>query len=443
MLPRQCGFLRGAPTPYARAELSREEEFAFQATGFLRVPSVLSSGEVDALVDNCAAAAVGNESPLLQDAVRQLLVNPTSVWYLNQILGAGFRLDTEPELLPEEPQPRWLSGGAMPRRPKDAFYYSRLGKRQCNSVRVLFALGDIQASDGGFVVVPCSHSVNVEAPKCVLHGHDSLRYLGEGIVFQPPMDAGDMLVVAGACLHGLVPWRGRRSQRLLSLRFVGRSIVGAMGPHVPPDPALQEPWWEALTESQRVSLGRGSGHGPQSTPAPTILTDGVQSTSLDPSGEVVHPSIYVRDPHSGIDEAEFYHWDLCGYLILRNVMDPAWIRAANEAVDAHEKQIQPNAKPLGRSGGVAATRQDEWAGRPTLGGLLQLEEPHAEPFRRMIAHPVVQHRLNWMGGSGLRGGSGAVFATVEGGSGHSLHDGAGGWPHMCVDSHMTLHMLTQ
>ena len=42
MLPRQCGFLRGAPTPYARAELSREEEFAFQATGFLRVPSVLS-----------------------------------------------------------------------------------------------------------------------------------------------------------------------------------------------------------------------------------------------------------------------------------------------------------------------------------------------------------------------------------------------------------------
>ena len=31
---------------------------------------------------------------------------------------------------------------------------------------------------------------------------------------------------------------------------------------------------------------------------------------------------------------------------------------------------------------------------------------------------------------GLRGGNGSVFATVEGGSGHSLHDGAGGWPHM-------------
>ena len=72
--------------------------------------------------------------------MRELLVQPNAVWYLNQLVGAGYRLDTEPELLPEVAAPHPLSDGAMPRRPKDAFYYSRLGKRQCNSVRVVVAL---------------------------------------------------------------------------------------------------------------------------------------------------------------------------------------------------------------------------------------------------------------------------------------------------------------
>ena len=100
------------------------------------------------------------------------------------------------------------------------------------------------------------------------------------------------------------------------------------------------------------------------------------------------------------------------------------------ATQANYDKVQLNSKPLGQSGGVAPVRTDGWAGRPTLGGLLQLPDEQAAPFCKMVAHPVVQQRLNWMGGSGLRGGNGAVFATVEGGSGHRLHDGAGGWPHM-------------
>eukprot|EP01043_Picozoa_sp_COSAG02_P119841 COSAG02_NODE_56538_length_285_cov_0.725806_1_plen_37_part_10 len=36
----------------------------------------------------------------------------------------------------------------------------------------------------------------------------------------------------------------------------------------------------------------------------------------------MHPSIYKRDPDSEIDELEFFHWELCGYLVLRGVMDP-------------------------------------------------------------------------------------------------------------------------
>ena len=418
---------------FGRDALSREEDYGFDVAGYLNVPGALGANEVQSLSDAMDAAVHSETSPLLQSSVRDLLVNTTAVWYLNKLVGAGYRLDTEPELLPQlshvEEAPL-LGGGAMPRRPKDAFYYSRLGKRQCNSVRVVFALDDVQEGDGGMVLIPCSHTVNVEAPDRVLRG-DPLTHCGNGILFNPPQKAGDMLVIAGACIQGLQPWRGAKPQRLLSLRFVGRSIVSEMGPNSLPDPNAGKAWWEALTDAQRVSLGRPVPY------SPTILTTpskpgGSQpsAVSLDPTGTVVHPSIYKRDPDSEIDELEFFHWELCGYLVLRGVMDPEWLAAANAAVDANEHLIKPSGTPLGQSGGVAAARNDEWAGRPTLGGLLQLPDEQAEPFRRMVAHPEVQHRLNWMGGSGLRGGTGSVFATVEGGSGHSLHDGAGGWPHM-------------
>jgi hypothetical protein len=53
-------------------------------------------------------------------------------------------------------------------------------------------------------------------------------------------------------------------------------------------------------------------------------------------------------------------------------MDPEWLAAANAAVDANYDKVKPDGKPLGQSGGVAAARTDEWSGRPTLNGLLQL-----------------------------------------------------------------------
>ena len=81
-----------------------------------------------------------------------------------------------------------------------------------------------------------------------------------------------MLVVAGACLQGLQPWRGANPQQLLSLSFVGRSIVSADGPNILPHPNSGQPWWEALSDAQRASLGR-----PTLT-APTSLTDGEKST---------------------------------------------------------------------------------------------------------------------------------------------------------------------
>ena len=56
-----------------------------------------------------------------------------------------------------------------------------------------------------------------------------------------------------------------------------------------------------------------------------INTDG-EETWVEEDSSVIHPSIYVRDPDSGIDEKEFFFWDLNGYLVVRGLMDEQWLR---------------------------------------------------------------------------------------------------------------------
>ncbi len=395
-----------------REEMSNEENYCFDMAGYLHIPGVLNRSEVEAL--NRALDEVGKAGGMLgwpaplRDPFRELLIHPHLAWYLNQIIGYGFRLDREPELLGSRPEEMEapLVGGNESRDPARAYYHQN-GRRYCQEVRAIWALSDVNEGDGGFVLVPCSHKGNVETPEDVVTGKDDM-----GLTFQPVLKAGDLFLVAGSALQGLRPWQGEGA-RLLSYAYVGRGVIqsAGTGPKVGEDPTPE--WQGALTAEQRASLYR-PGYA-STTPPPTLVTDGERVT-LDASGEVFHPSIYVRDPDSSIDEKEFYFWDLCGYLILRGVMDEAWLAAANEAVDKFEDRIVVGEELARGSKSLAGT------GRPLLGGLLELPEPYCEPFRRMVAHPVVEHRLNWMGASGGRMKGATAFCSVQGGSGHSLHD---------------------
>ena len=57
---------------------------------------------------------------------------------------------------------------------------------------------------------------------------------------------------------------------------------------------------------------------------------------------------------------------------------------------------------------------------------LSLPEPHADPFRRMLAHPAVMSRLDWMLGRHFRlWGPPTARETPVGGIGQLLHGGLG------------------
>jgi len=394
-------------------EMSNEENYAFDVAGYLHVPGVLSPEEVAAL--NRALDAREQGEGMLgwpapdRELFRDLLVQPQLVWFLNQLIGAGFRLDQAPRLLGsrkgEVGAP--LAGGDEPRNPSRA-YFQQNGRRSAQGMKAIWVLEDVEEGDGGLVVVQASHKSNVETPEDVLTGKDEMS-----LVKQPALKAGDLFLVAESTLQGMRPWKSQ-PKRLLTYWYAGRAMIQSNGPGPGAQADSLPEWARDLPAEQQALMYKPGQEG--SNPPPVLETDG-QRTWVSASRKTIHPSIYTRDLNSGIDEKEFYFWDLNGYLVVRGVMDAEWLAAANEAVDRFEDQIVVGSELSGGSKTQAGT------GRPLLGGLLELPEPHCEPFRRMIAHPVVVQRLTWMGGSGFRTGGATAFCAVQGTSGHSLHDG--------------------
>ncbi|MXZ00428.1 phytanoyl-CoA dioxygenase family protein, partial [Candidatus Poribacteria bacterium] len=393
--------------------MTNEENYAFDVAGYLHIPGVLSQEEVAAL--NEALDAFGESEMLLggdtphRELFRDLLVHPTLVWYLNQIIGHGFRLDQAPRLLGQREGEAGLTltGGDEPRNPSLAYRIQK-DRRSCQGVKAVWALDDIEEEDGGLVVVQASHKSNVETPNDLAIGVDDMD-----VVVQPKFKAGDLFLVAEPTLQGVRPWKDE-PKRLLSYWYAARAAIQSnpVGPHS--ETESRPRWTDEATPAQKAVMYVPGYKG--SSPPPVLNTDG-EKTWVEDDSTVVHPSIYMRDPNSGIDEKEFYFWDLNGYLVVRGVMDEQWLAEANEAVDKFQDRIVVGSELAGGSVSQAGT------GRPLLPGLLDLPDPYNAPFRRMIAHPTVVQRLNWMGGSGYRMGGATVFCAVEGTSGHSLHDG--------------------
>ena len=393
--------------------MSNEENYAFDVAGYLHIPGVLSQEEVASL--NEVLDGVSESEMLLggsrqhRELFRDLLVHPKLVWYLNQIIGHGFRLDQAPRLLGgrEGEIGATLIGGDEPRNPSQA-YRQQNGRRSCQGVRAIWALDDVAEGDGGLVVVQASHKSNVQTPDDLANSVDDM-----GVVVQPVLKAGDLFLVAAPTLQGVRPWKGE-SKRLLTYWYAARAAVQS-NPVGPKSETESLPGWanEATPEQKAVVYTPGF---KGSSPPPVLNTDG-EKTWVEEDSSIIHPSIYTRDPDSEIDEKEFYFWDLNGYVVVPGVMDEQWLAEANEAVDKFQDRIVVGEELARGSISQAGT------GRPLLSGLLDLPEPYNAPFRRMIAHPAVVQRLNWMGGSGYRTTGATVFCAVQGTSGHSLHDG--------------------
>lgn len=400
-----------------REVMSNEENYAFDVAGYLVLRNVLKPEEIARLND--AIDAQGAYTDVLtwpdgrREPFRDLLVHPVLVWYLNQICGTGFRLESLPRIFSDDPasdtpfNDGFLNKGDEPRR-QNAAYFHQNERRSCQMVRVLWALADVPAGSGGPTVVPCTHKSNVATPADLLDGTDDM-----GLAKQLVLEAGDLVILADPVVRSLHPWSGEGSLRVLEYTFAARGVIAkaGTGPATHEDPYPE--WMDELDPAAKAVLYQ-PGYA-SSTPPPTLIPNGDRTEVAD-HRDLVHPSILKPDPDADIDVKEFYYWDLCGHLVIRDIMTEEDLAIANEAIDKFADQIV-RGEELSRGSKSLAGK-----GRPLLPRLLELPPPYCEPFRRMVAHPEIVRRLTWMGGSGFRCGQPTAFVSDKGSTGHSLHD---------------------
>ena len=103
-----------------------------------------------------------------------------------------------------------------------------------------------------------------------------------------------------------------------------------------------------------------------------------------------------------MDPADVYRFDLRGYLVLREVLSPQQVLAANAAIDYHQESRTSAGQPNPPASAFLQSAQD----------MLGWEEGLCTPFRDMIAHSRLVPILNTLCGPGFRMGAFCAAATL-------------------------------
>ena len=156
-----------------------------------------------------------------REPFRELLCHPTVARVLTTLLGVGYRLDHSPLLIAQErgSEGHTLHGGAVTEAGEPAWplaYEFRHGAMRAQLLTVCMQLSDAPAGAGGFCAVPGSHKSNFAVPPALADLADPDL---AGLVVQPALAPGDLLVFTEATLHGTLPWAAPHQRRTCIYRF--------------------------------------------------------------------------------------------------------------------------------------------------------------------------------------------------------------------------------
>jgi ectoine hydroxylase-related dioxygenase (phytanoyl-CoA dioxygenase family) len=396
-----------------------EQNSAFDALGFVVLPQALSQAELSACRPN-------------GDGLDELCSENGAVGrYVHELCGDGFRQDGPVRHVPADAAGEHdeaslpLEGGAHtldrayinltgwnghnadgPSLSRAGGAWEEVRIRQCQGLVVAIALTDSADGKCPLVVVPSSHKSGLPAPPLPSSSRFAER---------PALAAGDVLLCAACALHGICPQSD--GGELLVINFISRSARS----QVPSDPQHAQPlpaWAEGLGEvEQTVLTGGDSGR--------LVLSDGA-TTWLASSHDVGQRASSALDFERRDDAAERWAFDTNGYLLVEGVMDDEWIDAAVAAIDANLDRLIYRGDKLDGDvtlADIPGAPTISGAGRPDLKDLFQLPALHNASFLKMLAHPAVIQRLNWMIGAGYRVTQNTALCHVKGSSGQMLHSG--------------------
>lgn len=257
-------------------EMSSDEKFLFDLTGYLVVKNVVSPdqlklaneaidslelsqspeyfGDSQALKGENSSTRLGSTTGLLDlskphcDPFREMLAHPKTTPHLNTILGEGWRLDHGPGLIAMN---KGCSGGMLHGNFDNAPYFYREGKIFTGLCVIEYLLADEGPGDGGISVVAGSHKANLKCPQKMLRWEQYQEFVTE-----VHAEAGDAVIFAEACTHGTLPWTGDHQRRAILYKYnAGHMSWGGGGLGGPaPD------YWDDLTEAQQAALLLPSHH---------------------------------------------------------------------------------------------------------------------------------------------------------------------------------------
>ena len=116
---------------------------------------------------------------------------------------------------------------------------------------------------------------------------------------------------------------------------------------------------------------------------------------------------------------EKYFFDLNGYLILRDVVDPDTIRRCNEAIDHYDDQIEVHERRFeGESKALTSDIRQRWSDE-----MVAWERPYCEPFRQLMVHPRLKPYLREIIGDYHMATRPRLIVMDQGCAGHYLHGG--------------------
>lgn len=401
-------------------------------SGFVVIRGVLSAQE---LLHFRAALAVGDDDglhaltqhPALVTQLEQLCFEPQS-YHLPEDPQPSFKLDRPLKTLEPAAPNESLRGGFEESLATGRDY---VGVRRCHGVHAVWALADSEA----LILVPASHKPGVLTPRDVKTSRGAALAESLQLTMRPKLSAGDLLLFVSGLLHTVRP-RTEAAQENDASLLLSCTYASAMARH---NPAFREPlvakelpppaFWAELNATQLAVLQGDS----------TVAPQGVLEAHGHMQREVVHhPAAWCHVPSEAartgaVDVLEQWQWDLSGYLLVKRVLSPEVVAAANAGLD----YMAPAPRTVSRF--LGPDTFDPTRSTDVRGGLLTLTPPYCEPFQKMFAHEAVISRLRWMMGDSFRCSGLPLGAIIMDAAGHDLGQELHGGNHWSVESSADFH----
>lgn len=222
---------------FSQFVMTEEQKFVFDLKGYLLIPDVFSTIQVEAMKDQVYQLkhpdkAKGDVPGIPGGATEAVFSNPIVKGVLKELIGPDFRLDSTFLVWRERGMGHNLGphqGGPMSN-PHFHYHFTN-GKIRAGMVRMVIELNPVSKEDGGTVFLPGSHKANFPIP-------ESLREKKE---YEPPFESydaspGSVLFFSENTCHAGPIWKNPNHPRVsLFFSFVNVGMRWHRDSHVSPE----------------------------------------------------------------------------------------------------------------------------------------------------------------------------------------------------------------